>query len=452
MKKFLKTVVVLSMLVSCLTGCIAKKPNAQTPVTLNMWHVYGSQTTSPLNLMIDEFNNTVGKENGIVINVVSITSSSEIDRALSAAANNKPGSEDLPDLFTAYPRVAQIVGKDRLLSWNDYFSDAELSAFVPEFLSEGVFDNKLLMLPIAKSSEALYLNKTLFEKFSDDTKINTEDLNTFDGLFKIARLYYDWSGGQNFMQLNDFYNYSIIGMKAYGEEFIIDGTPQVSSAAFETIWKPLAETAIYGGICLDDGYAAARWKTADIISNIGSTADVLYQPDTVVFSDNTSEAITSVSLPYPAFTDNYLGVVHRGGGLFALKSENEQKNLGAVLFAKWITDQNQNLEFVTSSGYLPVTTAAFDSLFENTESVTNEKYRSLYETVSVMLDNYELCALPVYDNSSDIQLDFENNVKTVLRSARSQYMKRTASGEDPALVLESLSERTLRELQEIYAD
>ena len=68
------------------------------------------------------------------------------------------------------------------------------------------------MLPIAKSSEALYLNKTLFEKFSDDTKINTEDLNTFDGLFKIARLYYDWSGGQNFMQLNDFYNYSIIGM------------------------------------------------------------------------------------------------------------------------------------------------------------------------------------------------------------------------------------------------
>lgn len=452
MKKFLKTVVVLSMLVSCLTGCITKKPNAQTPVTLNMWHVYGSQTTSPLNLMIDEFNNTVGKENGIVINVVSITSSSEIDRALSAAANNKPGSEDLPDLFTAYPRVAQIVGKDRLLSWDDYFSDAELSAFVPEFLSEGVFDNKLLMLPIAKSSEALYLNKTLFEKFSDDTKINTEDLNTFDGLFKIARLYYDWSGGQNFMQLNDFYNYSIIGMKAYGEEFIIDGTPQVSSAAFETIWKPLAEAAIYGGICLDDGYAAARWKTVDIISNIGSTADVLYQPDTVVFSDNTSKAITSVSLPYPAFTDNYLGVVHRGGGLFALKSENEQKNLGAVLFAKWITDQEQNLEFVTSSGYLPVTTAAFDSLFENTESITNEKYRSLYETVSVMLDNYELCALPVYDNSSDIQLDFENNVKTVLRSARNQYMKRTASGEAPALVLESLSERTLRELQNIYAD
>ena len=47
-----------------------------------MWHVYGSQTTSPLNTMIDEFNRTVGKENGITINVVSVTSSSAIDDVL----------------------------------------------------------------------------------------------------------------------------------------------------------------------------------------------------------------------------------------------------------------------------------------------------------------------------------------------------------------------------------
>ena len=452
MKKFLTTIILLLVLVFCLTGCTIKNMVTKTPVTLTMWHVYGSQTKSPLNLLIDEFNNTVGKENGIVINVVSITSSSEIDHALSAAANNKPGAEDLPDLFTAYPRVAQIVGTDRLLSWDDYFSASELDSFRPEFLSEGYFNNKLLMLPIAKSSEALYLNKTLFDKFSNETNITLEHLNSFDGLFETAKAYYDWSAGQNFMQLNDFYNYAYVGMKAYGEDFIIDGVPQVSDPAFEQIWNPLAEAAIYGGICLDDGYAAARWKTVEIISNIGSTADVLYQPDTVVYEDNSSEKITTLSLPYPVFTNNYSGVVHRGGGLYALKSENEQKNLGAVLFAKWITAQEHNLEFVTSTGYLPVTDAAFDALFEDIETISDEKYRSLYQTVSVMLDNYELCALPLFDGTSEIQLGFENNVKTVLRSAHSQYVKRTTAGEDKDFVLKELTEHSLKDLQKFYAD
>ena len=453
MKKTTAFLITLALFMSCLCGCAGQtKPSVETPVTLTMWHVYGSQTKSPLNTMIDEFNNTVGKENGIVINVVSITSSSEIDQALSAPASNRPGAEELPDLFTAYPRVAEIIGTDRLLAWDDYFSDSELSAFTAEFLAEGYFDGKLLMLPVAKSSEALYLNKTLFDEFSDEQEIALEDLGTFDGLFETARIYYDWSNGQNFMQLNDFYNYAYIGMRAYGDDFISDGVPQVSYASFEKIWKPLAETAIYGGICLDDGYAASRWKTVEIIANTGSTADILYQPDTVVYGDNSSEKITSLSLPYPVFTDDYSGVVHRGGGLFALKSEQESKNLGAALFAKWITEQEKNLEFVTSAGYLPVTAGGFEILFKDTESMQDEKYRSLYETVSFMLNNYELCPLPVFAGASETQLNFENNVKAVLRSAHSQYLKRTAAGEENATVLTELTKSSLKELQELYTD
>ena len=146
------------------TGCTpTDRPTSENPVTLTIWHVYGSQTKSPFNTAIDEFNNTVGKENGITVNVASVTSSSAIDKALAASVNGEPGAEELPDLFTAYPRVAQIVGTDRLLAWDRYFSEKELSAFKQEFLQEGYFDSKLLMLPIAKSTEALYLNKTLLQ-------------------------------------------------------------------------------------------------------------------------------------------------------------------------------------------------------------------------------------------------------------------------------------------------
>ncbi len=450
MRKIISFIITIALTAVCLTGCADKnKPDTDNPVTLTMWHVYGSQTKSPLNDVIDEFNDTVGRENGVSVNVVSVTSSSAIDKALSASANGEPGAEDFPDLFTAYPRVAQIVGEDKLLCWNKYFSKDELSAFRDEFISEGYFGDNLLMLPIAKSSEGLFLNKTLFDRFSSETGVSTESLSTFEGFFEMANTYYDWSDGQNFTQINDFYNYSYIGMKAYGGEFIKDGKLNLNDEAFEKVWYPLSKAAIYGGICLDDGYAASRWKTIEIISNIGSTADILYQPEIVFYPDNTTENITSVSLPYPVFTANKPMAVHRGGGLFAVKSEDERKNYGAYIFAKWLTEKENNLRFVASTGYLPVTDEAFTALFADTSIAEKENYQNLYDMMNGMTDSYELYSLPVYDNASDIQSDFEQNVKQVLKSAHNQYLERTANGEDKEAVIDELTEASLAELKRL---
>lgn len=450
MKKILAIFICLTMILPYLSGCSRQKgPNPENPVTLTMWHVYGSQTTSPLNTVIDEFNQTAGRENGVTINVVSVTSSSAIDQALAAAAGGEPGAEELPDLFTAYPRVVEMIGGENLLTWNDYFTEEELSAFHSEFLSEGYFDDELLMIPIAKSTEALFVNQTLFDRFCDKTGVSAADLSTFDGLFEVASNYYDWSGGKHFLQLNDYYNYAYVGMKSQGSEFINNSQLNLHDEAFERIWTPLAKAAIHGGICLDDGYAAAKWKTIDIIANTGSTADVLYQPEEVFYPDNTSESITTLALPYPVFSKDVSAVVHRGGGLFAVKSDNEAKNQAAYLFAKWLTEHDNNLEFVTQAGYLPVTDTAMDSLFGDIRIVENENYRSVYEAVDKMNQTYSFYPLPLYNGASDIQNDFENNVKAVLRTAHVQYTKRVSDGEDPEPVLNELAASSLSELRNL---
>ena len=447
MRKLIAILVCIAIMIPCISGCSQKNnPSPENPVTLTMWHVYGSQTTSPLNTVIDEFNRTTGLEHGITINVASVTSSSAIDKALSAAAGKEPGAADLPDLFTAYPRVVELIGEEQLLTWNDYFSDEELSAFHDEFLSEGYFDSKLFMLPIAKSTEALFINQTLFDRFCLETGVSTGDLSTFDGLFEVARNYYDWSDGKHFLQLNDYYNYAYIGMKAYGSEFVRNNQLNLHDEAFRKIWLPLAKTAIYGGICLDDGYAAAKWKTIDIIANTGSTADVLYQPEEVFYSDNTTEPITTLALPYPLFSEDFSAVVHRGGGLFAVKSDNESKNRAACIFAKWLTNPEHNLNFVTQAGYLPVTDGAMDSLFDDIRIVENENYHSVYNAVDQMNREYSFYPLPLYSGASDIQSDFETNVKAVLRTAHIQYEKRVSDGEDSELVLNELAESSLTEL------
>lgn len=434
-----------------LSGCShTKKPSPENPVTLTLWHVYGSQTTSPLNNIIDEFNKTVGKENGITINIVSVTSSSAIDSALASSANNEPGAVDMPDIFIAYPRVVEIVGRDNLLTWNNYFTDEELSLFNEEFLSEGYFDNELLMLPIAKSSEAFFINQTLFERFSTETGVNIDTLETFNGIFETANIYYDWSGGQNFIQINDYYNYAYIGMKAFNSEFIMDGQLQLESPEFEKVWTPLAKAAIYGGICLEEGYAAARWKTIEIISNTGSTADVLYQPDHVIYPDNSTEEITTLALPYPVFTKENPCAVYRGGGMFAVKSDDERKNYAAYIFAKWLTEKEQNLEFVTSSGYLPVTDDSLDTLFSDITIIENESYQSLYQALGTMNKSYTFYSLPLYEGASNTQLTFEQNVKTILKAAHNQYIARVGAGENADEVLNELIDTSLNELIMLY--
>ena len=59
MKKITAIILSALLFVAGLAGCAEQdKPSAKNPVTLTMWHVYGSQTKSPLNDAVDEFNKT----------------------------------------------------------------------------------------------------------------------------------------------------------------------------------------------------------------------------------------------------------------------------------------------------------------------------------------------------------------------------------------------------------
>ena len=87
-----------------------------------------------------------------------------------------------------------------------------------------------------------------------------------------------------------------------------------------------------------------------------------------------------------------------------------------------------------------------DSLFDDIRIVENENYHSVYNAVDQMNREYSFYPLPLYSGASDIQSDFETNVKAVLRTAHIQYEKRVSDGEDSELVLNELAESSLTEL------
>lgn len=92
------------------------------PHTLTVWHVYGGQTDSPLNNLIEEFNQTVGKEQGINLVVTSVSNTNTIHESVLAAVNEEPGAPELPDLFISYPKtVAALEDASLLVDYYDYF-------------------------------------------------------------------------------------------------------------------------------------------------------------------------------------------------------------------------------------------------------------------------------------------------------------------------------------------
>ena len=250
----------------------------------------------------------------------------------------------LPDLFTAYPRVIPAM-HDKLLHWDKYLDKEDLAVYQPEFLAEGYQDKELLMLPVAKSTELLFVNQTYFDRFAAATGASTEDFADYDKLFELCRKYYTWTGGKNMCQLDDFYNYYLTSMASLGDPLIKDGKPNLASPNFKRIFRAAAEPAIAGGLGIEKGYAADAWKTADLISNVGSTAAILYMRDYVTNPDNTRETIVTNYYPCPVFSGGKVTLLQRGVGLLAIKSTDERKNLGAVVFAKWLAQENSNLNF-----------------------------------------------------------------------------------------------------------
>ena len=185
--KHRKLMLLLVAVVLLCTGCSNTVNKEETPITITVWHVYGGQTDSPLNDLIDEFNQTVGKEQ----------QTNTIHELVLAAANGEPGAPELPDLFISYPKTVMALPDDSILvDYRDYFSQEELSAFLPAFLEEGTVNDRLVVLPVAKSTEIMFINQTIFDRFSQATGVTIEDLDTWEGLYRAAEIYADWTDDQ----------------------------------------------------------------------------------------------------------------------------------------------------------------------------------------------------------------------------------------------------------------
>lgn len=407
-----------------LSGCGADAGKAE-PVTLTVWHVYGDQTDSPLNDLIREFNETAGAEAGIRVQVDLVSNTNSIHDAVLRAANDEPGAAALPDMFISYPKtVMEMPDLDILVDYRDYFSEEELSAYMPAFLEEGEIGDRLVIFPVAKSTEIMFVDKTLFDRFAADTGASLDQLDTWEGLFKLSEEYYRWTDdgtpdvpgdGKAFFAHDYHFDYFQVGVESLGEDFFA-GSSIVGGEAFARIWKPYADAAVQGGVWLREGYATEPLRTGDTIVAVSSSASVLYYSDVVTYADNRSEKVEIIARPVPCFEDGNRLVIQRGAGFCTVKSTPEREQ-AAAFFLKWLTAPETNARFVTSVGYMPVTEKAFDILPDYIKNLKDPRYVSLYEAFLQTQDDYTFYSAPQIPGYLELEQAFEKNVRSSLQAS-----------------------------------
>lgn len=379
-KRLLGMVLVTGMFLTSAAGCThggqskaALDPD--NPVTVTIWNYYnGDQLTSFENL-VEEFNETVGMKEGIVVQSVSQGSIDNLVQAILDTVDGKIGAADMPSAVSVYAETGYLLyNRDVILPLDDYFTDDELDEYVPTFVEEGRFttDGKLYFLPVSKSTECLIENTTDWKGFSEATGITPESIQTVEDLTAAAEAYYKWTDeqtpdvpedGKALYGRDSISNYIMIGAKQLGHEILtVDkngkGKVDLDRATFQKLWDNYYIPYINGYFGTYASYRSEDIKTGTILAMTGSTSSVSYLPSEVTDLNDQSHPINLDIRKALVFEDALDPVsVQQGAGYCVMKTDETQE-YATVEFLKWFTDVKQNMEFSVSCGYSPVKLAA----------------------------------------------------------------------------------------------
>lgn len=455
---FLSALITASAFCGCSENSGKKeiKLDPNNPVTVTIWHYYNGVQQTSFDEMVKEFNDTVGTEKGILVEAYSKSSISELADSVTASVNGDAGTENPPSIFATYSETAYKLDKQGALAdLKKYIDDKQTSEYISEYINEGVFsDGSLKIFPVAKSTEVMMINKTDWDKFASAKGVGEADLATIEGVTEVAEKYYKYTDeltpdvpndGKSFFGRDSVANYMNIGAKQLGGEYFEinkDGNASVkiTKDIMKKLWENYYVPYVKGYFTAENRYRSDDAKTGAIISLICSTSGAAYFPDEVTMSDDSTYKIENIILPVPSFADGEQYLVQQGAGMSVIKSD-EKTEYASLLFLEWFTEEERNIKFSISSGYLPVKKEAnnFDKVSEINSSLEEHMNDTMLNTIKTAIDEIngrKLYTSPPFDKSVEARDYIGDTMQNTAADDYAAAWQRISSGEDRDAVLD----------------
>ncbi len=383
MKRIVSMILLLAMvfaLALSATSCNFGKKNNQaadfvmpeggydgSAVTIKFYHSMGAALQEILNTAIADFNEiypnitveheSLGDYNGVrdqVKTQIAVGSQPNIAYCYPdhVALYNDAGAVQTLDVFIDDPNVG--------------FTQAQLADFIEGYYNEGKTfgDGKMYTLPISKSTEVLYYNKTFFEKHNLKVPTTWEEMATVCEQIKKLEptsipLGYD-SESNWFITMCEQYGSPYTS--ATGDNFLFDNAQNKQFVKMFREWyqKKWVTTEELSG-----GYTSALFTGEKSTSTeskveagtrcymcIGSTGGATYQQPTQTDGKFEFEVgITSI----PQVDEKNPKVISQGPSVCIFKKDNPQEVIASWLFVKFLTtDVTFQGSVSMSNGYAPV--------------------------------------------------------------------------------------------------
>ena len=390
-KRLIAMALMVAMLVGvvAMSGCSAaggKKDNApvtayvipeggfdvNSEVTITFTHTMGAKLQEVLNTYIAEFNKIYPN---ITIEHVSAGGWSDINGQINTeiAGGTQPNiAYCYPDHVAMYNIAKSVVVLDNLITSDMPVGDtgeiigltAEQKAdFIESYYNEGLAygDNQMYTMPLNKSTEVLYYDKTFFEENNLSVPTTWEEM--WDVCEKILAI--DPNCYPLGYDAED--NWFITLCEQMGTGYTTASSEDhylFNNAENKAFVKELREMYQKGYFTTQELYGS---YTSSLFTNqdptvarsymcVGSSGGASYQMSNSDTGDGTFAFEVGVA-PIPQYDNNNRKVISQGPSLCILKGANttDQQILASWLFTKFLcTNVDFQAEFSMTSGYMPV--------------------------------------------------------------------------------------------------
>ena len=341
--------------------------DTEAPITITFYHSMGKNLQDVLNASIADFNE---KYPNITVEHSSYGS---YDGVLSQVKTELTVG-DHPNLAYCYAdhvAVYNISGAtqtlDILLNDEEYgFTEDEINNFIDGALAEGKTfgDDKTYLLPIAKSTEVLYYNKTFFEKH------NLTVPTTWDEMEAVCKKIKEIEPGCIPLGYDSESNW-FITMVEQSKSTDTEGTAEnpfafdnETNRKFVEKFRTWYENKWVTTEQLSGGYTSALF-TGESDSGtrcymcIGSTGGATYQQPNQV--NGVYDFQVGIN-PIPQLDKENPKVISQGPSICVFKDNDPQKVLATWLFAKHLaTDEVFQASVSMTNGYAPVIKSITDN-------------------------------------------------------------------------------------------
>ena len=337
-------------------------------VTITFYHTMGSNLSDVLNAYIVEFNklypnihidhDQVGGYDDVRDQIkTELTVGNQPNIAYCypdhvALYNIAKAVVTLDDLIASDIEVKRADGTTEILG----LTDAQIADFIEGYYNEGkqFGDGLMYTLPMSKSTEVLYYNKTFFEANGLKVPTTWDEMETLCAQIKAIDpdcipLGYD-SEANWFITMTEQYKSPYTS--ATGDHFLFDNDTNKAFVAKFREWYQkgyVTTQEIYGAYT--SGLFVATTGTNSYMS-IGSSAGATHQRPTKGENGYPFEVgIATIPQVDPANPK----VISQGPSLCIFKDANPQEVIASWLFAKFLTTTVEfQAEFSMASGYVPV--------------------------------------------------------------------------------------------------